>query len=432
LPLLDSRDAGLARTTAAVAAKHRDWMPAVARHFSTELNQGSLSSESLALLEEAVKPWFAEPSVRELVSVLAEHTAATHQRTAWRILASANGAALEPRCTASLKRALATTAVADLPLLLDVMAAHPAPEFESALKEFAADDQRSLSLRLKALNASTRPGASLTAETSQMLLRTLTDQNSTPARLEAARILARAKLTRDQLLALAPTLSALGPMELRVVASVIRSAPDAEIGKAFAAALTKSVALASLQESEIRTLFGNLPPECFAVVAPALRELAAEDDSRRRKLETLPALISSKGRAAEGRQVFELGKGACSACHRMGNVGNLVGPDLSRIGQIRTERDLLESILFPSATLGRDYEAHAIDTTDGRSLIGVIRRTLPDAIVVADGSGQEFTLSRAQITSMQTLPTSLMPTGLDRALSEEELLDLIAYLRSCR
>ena len=149
-------------------------------------------------------------------------------------------------------------------------------------------------------------------------------------------------------------------------------------------------------------------------------------------MEALPALVVAKGRAAEGRKIFETGKGACSACHRIGNVGNLVGPDLSTIGQIRAERDLLESIFFPSATLARDYEAHTIETADGQSLVGVIRRNLPDAIVVADASAQEHTLPRAQITSMQPWPTSLMPAGLDYALTEEELLDLVAYLRSCR
>ena len=95
-------------------------------------------------------------------------------------------------------------------------------------------------------------------------------------------------------------------------------------------------------------------------------------------------------------------------------------------------RDLLESIFFPSATLARDYEAHTIETADGQSLVAVIRRNLPDAIVVTDGSGQEHTLPRAQITSMQPWPTSLMPAGLDHALTEEELLDLVAYLRSCK
>jgi putative heme-binding domain-containing protein len=68
--------------------------------------------------------------------------------------------------------------------------------------------------------------------------------------------------------------------------------------------------------------------------------------------------------------------------------------------------------------------------SNGESFVGVIRRNLPDAIVIADPSGQERTLPRSQIISMQTLATSLMPTGLDRTLSEEELLDLVAYLRS--
>ena len=432
VPLLDSRDAALAGAAARVAARHRDWMPAVTARFATELNQGSLSSNALALLEIAVKPWLAETSVRDLISVLAESASPSHQRTAWRILASASGVSPEPRCAAAMVRKLPDTPLPDLPLLLEAMAARPTPEVDSALKEFASDKEHPLSLRLKALHASTRPGAPLAADPCRMLLRTFTEQNSTSARLEAARILAHSKLTRQQMLALAPTLPALGPLELRVVANVIRSAPDAEVGKSFAAALAKSGALASFQESEVRTLFGNLPPECFAVVAPALRELAVEDDARRRKLETLPALIPSQGRAAEGRQVFESGKGACSACHRIGNVGNLVGPNLSAIGQIRTERDLLESVLFPNATIARDYEAHAIDTTDGQSLVAVIRRTLTEAIVVVDGGGQEITLPRAKIAAMQTLSTSLMPLGLDHALSEAELLDLIAYLRSCR
>lgn len=432
LPLLHSRDAALASAAAAVAAKHRNWMTALTAGLSADLKQRNLSSNSLALLEIAVKRWFAEPCVRDLVSALAGSAIDSQQRAAWRILASAGGASPDPRCTASLKSALANTSSGDLPLLLDAMAAMPAAELDAALKEFASDEKRPLSLRLKALNASTRAGATLDADACGMLVKTLTEQISTSARLEAARILARAKLTREQLLALAPALSALGPVELRVVASVIRSAPDAEVGRAFAASLTKSVALASLQESEVRTLFGNLPPECFAVVAPALRELAAEDDSRRRKLETLPALISAKGRVAEGAKVFAAAKGACITCHRIGSVGNLVGPNLSTIGQIRTERDLLESILFPNETLARDYEVRAIDTTDGQSLMAIIRRTSSDAIVVVDGGGQEITLPRAKIASMQSLPVSLMPAGLDHALSEEELIDLIAYLRSCR
>ncbi len=431
LPLLDSRDSALARTAAAVAAKHPEWMTAVAGSFSAALKQGKAAPDLLALMESAMKSWLTNTSVRELVSTLAGSTDAGYQRSAWRMIATASGADPDPRWIAPLKGALAAAAPVDLPLLFGAIANLRAPELDRALREFAADDQRPANLRLKALHASLRPGSPLAGDTSRMLLRTLSDTNSA-ARLEATQILANSKLTREQLLQFASTFSALGPLELRAAVKAIRAAPDAEVGQAFARALAKSVALGAFQESEIRSPFANLPPECFATLAPALRELAAEDDTRRRRLEILPALVAAKGRAAEGRKVFETGKGACNLCHRIGNVGNLVGPNLSAIGQIRTERDLLEAILFPSATLARDYEAHAIETADGESLVAVIRQNLPEAIVIVDGSAQERTLPRAQIVSQETLPTSLMPTGLDHALVEEELLDLVAYLRSCR
>ena len=64
------------------------------------------------------------------------------------------------------------------------------------------------------------------------------------------------------------------------------------------------------------------------------------------------------------------------------------------------------------------------------SLVGVIRRNLPESIVIADPAGQEHALPRAGIISMQALPTSLMPNGLDHTISEAELLDLVAFLHS--
>lgn len=91
LPLLELDDAALARTAANIAAKHQEWMPAVAGYFSAEFKRDKVSAGSLTLLETAVKPWLAETSVVELVSILSESTNAERERTAWRILASASG-----------------------------------------------------------------------------------------------------------------------------------------------------------------------------------------------------------------------------------------------------------------------------------------------------------------------------------------------------
>jgi putative heme-binding domain-containing protein len=113
-------------------------------------------------------------------------------------------------------------------------------------------------------------------------------------------------------------------------------------------------------------------------------------------------------------------------------LGRAIGPDLSKIGAIRTERDLLESILFPSNTLARDYEAHIIETSGGETITGVIRSHTAEGLLVVDVAGQERNVPHGSITGNTTLTTSLMPMGLDTTLPEQELLDLVAYLRSLR
>src|SRR5439155_19521688 len=173
LPLLESHDSALARAAAVIAGKHQDWMAAVTAYFSAELQQGKVSPASLTLLEAAVKPWLAETSVAELVSVLAESSDAACRSSAWRILASASSAAPQLRCVAPLRNALATAAPADLPLLLDAIAKLDAPDLDKALNEFAADDKRALSLRLRALSARIRLDSPMEDTSCAMLLRVL-------------------------------------------------------------------------------------------------------------------------------------------------------------------------------------------------------------------------------------------------------------------
>ena len=133
-----------------------------------------------------------------------------------------------------------------------------------------------------------------------------------------------------------------------------------------------------------------------------------------------------------GKKNFELGKGTCIACHKIGEAGRPIGPDLSHIGSIRTERDLLESILFPSNTLARDYEAHVIETSDGQQTLGVIKSHTAEGLLVIDIAGQEKNIAHQTIAGDTTLPTSLMPQGLDQTMPEAELLDLVAWLRSLK
>jgi putative heme-binding domain-containing protein len=90
----------------------------------------------------------------------------------------------------------------------------------------------------------------------------------------------------------------------------------------------------------------------------------------------------------------------------------------------------VESIVFPSNTLARDYEAHLIETSNGQMLTGLIRGHTAVGLLLVDVAGQERNLPHQSIVSNTLLPVSLMPMGLDATLGEQELIDVIAYLCS--
>jgi putative heme-binding domain-containing protein len=128
--------------------------------------------------------------------------------------------------------------------------------------------------------------------------------------------------------------------------------------------------------------------------------------------------------------VFQNSKAACSACHAIGYLGGTVGPDLSRIGQIRSERDLLEALLFPSVSFVRSYEPILIVTKSGKSFNGLIRRESPEEITLVTGAKEETRISRDDIEEIRPGTVSIMPAGLETQLTKEQLADLVAFLKS--
>src|SRR5262249_41710858 len=112
--------------------------------------------------------------------------------------------------------------------------------------------------------------------------------------------------------------------------------------------------------------------------------------------------------------------------------GGKIGPELSKIGSIRTPRDLLESIVFPSASIVRGYEPYVVMTKAGRTVNGLLKQTAADAVTLVTAERTEVRLPRADIEEIQPSRVSIMPQGLNAQLSRRELSDLIAYLASLK
>jgi putative heme-binding domain-containing protein len=104
---------------------------------------------------------------------------------------------------------------------------------------------------------------------------------------------------------------------------------------------------------------------------------------QKEKLEQLVTTLSA-GDIRRGQLVFHSEKAACYSCHAIGYRGGNVGPDLTKIGSVRAERDLLESIVFPSASFVRSFEPIVVATTDGKVVNGLLRS--PPASIRKHGS----------------------------------------------
>jgi putative heme-binding domain-containing protein len=125
-------------------------------------------------------------------------------------------------------------------------------------------------------------------------------------------------------------------------------------------------------------------------------------------------------------------KAACSTCHQVGYLGGNVGPDLTRIGGIRNERDLLESIVFPSSSFVRSYESVLVATQDGRVHNGILKRDASDEVVLATTATETVRIARDDIDELRPGTVSVMPSGLDQQLTPQELADLIAFLKAAK
>jgi putative heme-binding domain-containing protein len=207
------------------------------------------------------------------------------------------------------------------------------------------------------------------------------------------------------------------------------AASDEATGHTLLAALRESNAKSSVRGDVLRPVLAKYPDAVQKEGEAFLESLTLDTANQIRRLETLLPTLQG-GDIARGQALFNSAKVACISCHAIGYMGGRIGPDLTRIGQVRSERDLLEAILYPSASFARGYEPVVIRTRSGQVHTGVLRNNdLPDEVVVAT-ERDETRIPRRDIVEMQPGAVSLMPQGLADQLTRQELADLLAFLKN--
>ena len=138
------------------------------------------------------------------------------------------------------------------------------------------------------------------------------------------------------------------------------------------------------------------------------------------------------GRSFEkGRKLYKQIK--CTACHRMDGEGNEFGPDLSLLKEPWTATKILRHVIEPSLEINKEFQAYHFELKDGRTIIGLIVATGPNFVKVVDRpltSSRSIRINLDSIRNRHALRVSFMPEGTLNSLSQDEILDLIAYVTS--
>ena len=127
---------------------------------------------------------------------------------------------------------------------------------------------------------------------------------------------------------------------------------------------------------------------------------------------------------------FNVDKSQCLKCHHLAGKGERIGPDLTGVGSRFARIHLIESILEPSRSITPSYQTWLIIRKNGRQLSGVKVAETDRTLTIGDTQGNRHELKKSDIDEQRPLPQSTMPDGLEKHMTTDEFVDLIAFLAS--
>jgi putative membrane-bound dehydrogenase-like protein len=214
-----------------------------------------------------------------------------------------------------------------------------------------------------------------------------------------------------------------------VQAAAVEALAGNRDGTAWLLALHARGGLAKELQADAGRLLRNTPYRDLR--ARAHRAFPAPGKLDPKKLPTVASLLARKGNAERGRQLLAASAKSdlqCLKCHTVRGVGGQIGPDLSVIGKKGSRENLFDSVLDPSKAIADQYVTWQIETRKGLVLVGLLVEETPDYVTLRDGNGKDQRIARKDIQEKIKSPKSLMPDDLLAFMTEDDLVDLVAYL----
>jgi putative membrane-bound dehydrogenase-like protein len=434
MPLLGSEDLALDRMALHVISRHPGWAGEIVGVLGKRLAGRDVPADRLAALRGVLTAFSGDGRVQQLIAdVLGRsNTSASVRLLLLEVMARSEQKTWPSAWFKAVENSLGSKNTQEVGQAVAAAAASPAHRFDHLLENLVGNPATPKTVRVAAAAVVAGSGMPLSGEVFELLTGQCGAEAQPVERLAAARALAGARLDAKQRRQVALLLAKADPLALPVLLDALEKKGDRQTGLAMVAGLAKSPGLDNLSAARLDHLLAQYPPEVRTAAKPLLGRLRAKVEGRMRRLVELKKLVLTGGDSHKGRQVFRDKRALCIACHRIGNEGETIGPDLSHIGATRTRADLLEAILMPSASFARGFEPYEVTTTAGKQYSGIIGRQTSDAIYLRTADRAEIRIARADIEELNPGKVSIMPDGLDKVLTEEELRDLLAYLSTLK
>jgi putative membrane-bound dehydrogenase-like protein len=433
MPLLATDNSLLNDTAWWIAEFHPNWGDSVVDAFAKELRQPPQDVGSLKWLGQRLVRFSKSPAVQQVMANVLENSSAT-ELTRLTIL----NAMAESRCkplpapwsTPLYDHLSGSDAVvrAALSALSGLSNGQLENRTVTQLRAIALNESRDAGLRLRALNLVPAAARDTSSSVFEFVCDNLAVDSDIANRSLAVDFLTTTPLTSKRLQHVARQLPGTGAMELQPLMAVFAKSTDQQVGDVLVASLLAAPAATSLFPHRLQEVVSGFGNDVAARAEPLLAKIEEENRSKVERVEQVLALLPTAD-IRRGLRVFQSKQASCIACHQRGYLGGNIGPDLNRIGQIRSERDMLESILFPSLTFVRSYEPMSIVTDEGLVHNGLIRDETEDAITLQLDAQKSVVIPTSTIEERQMGNVSIMPAGLEKQLSPQELADLVKYLK---
>jgi putative heme-binding domain-containing protein len=436
-PLLASGDPVIKQTASWIISHHAEWGPTLAGFFRHRLSDPGLSASDREELRQQLTGFSRGNAIQEL---LAETVSRSGPKQAQLTALEAMGKAPLKEMPEIWCKALAGVMTrADVDLIRSAVSAAralPLPKegavaLKTTLLRVGRDSALPAEVRLDAMASIPEGVDKVEPGLFEFLVAHVDPSQPVGVRGAAARVLAKAGLESDQLLVLTDSLKTVGPLELPTLLSAYENATDEQVGLKLIDALKQSKALSGVRADLLKSSLAKFPGSVQKQGEALLTSLDINPAKQMAHINELMANLKG-GDVRRGQAVFNSTKAACSACHTIGYLGGKVGPDLTKIGQVRTERDLLESVIYPSTSFVRSYEPVVVTTKSGDVHNGLVLGDGGDIVDLATGPRSEVRIARAEIREMRPSAVSVMPSGMEDQLTRQELTDLLAFLKQTK